>query len=58
MSLLQNETEDLVTQDSEKAKVLNPFFASALQARTALWNCRSQKPGEEWSKENAAMVRA
>lgn len=58
VSSLQNETEDLVTQDSEKAKVLNPFFASALQARTALWNCRSQKPGEEWSKENAAMVRA
>ena len=45
MSPLLNEMGDLVTQDMEKAEVLNAAVASALLARLAFRNPTSRRPG-------------
>lgn len=42
MSLLLNETEYLVTQDSEEAAVLNAFFASVFTSKSGLQQSQSQ----------------
>lgn len=41
MSLLLDETEYLVTQDSEKATILNAFFASVFTSKTGLQQSQS-----------------
>ena len=52
MGFLLNGTGDLVTNNMEKAKVLNAFFAPVFTGNTCLQN--SQVPetfGKVWSKE-------
>ena len=57
MGPLLNEMGDLVTQDMEKADVLNAFFASAFTSKTGLQE--SQVPatrGKGWIKDDVPLV--
>ncbi|GAB0208674.1 hypothetical protein GRJ2_003333100 [Grus japonensis] len=54
---LLNEAGDLVTQDMEKAEVLNTVFASVFTSKTSLQE--SQVPEtrqKDWSKEDVSLV--
>ncbi|GAB0185602.1 mitochondrial enolase superfamily member 1 [Grus japonensis] len=48
---LQNETGDLVTQDMEKAEVLNDFFTSVFTGKCGLTHTAQVTEGRDW--ENA-----
>ncbi|PKU28841.1 rna-directed dna polymerase from mobile element jockey-like [Limosa lapponica baueri] len=45
-----NDTGNLVTQDTEKAEVLNAAFASVFTSKTSLWKPKSQRPGAKARK--------
>ncbi|KAK4810486.1 hypothetical protein QYF61_004266 [Mycteria americana] len=57
VGLLLNETGDLVTQDTEKAEVLNAFFASVFTSKTGLQEYQAPETrGKAWSKEDVLFV--
>lgn len=54
---LLKETGDPVTQDSEKAKALNPFLASAFTSKTGLQELQVPEAWlKGWGKEDVPLV--
>ncbi|KAK4807033.1 hypothetical protein QYF61_000362 [Mycteria americana] len=54
---LLNEIGDLVTQDMEKAEVLNAAFASVFTSKTSLQESQAPEArGKVWSKEDVPLV--
>lgn len=53
---LLNGTGTLVTQDVEKAELLNAFFTSALTSNTSLQHSQAMETRGKWSKEVIPLV--
>lgn len=54
---LLNEAQNLVTQNTEKAEVLDPFFASVFDSKPGLQECHAPgTTGKVWSKKELPMV--
>ncbi|GAB0183106.1 mitochondrial enolase superfamily member 1 [Grus japonensis] len=57
VSPLQNETGDLVTQDMEKAEVLNDFFASVFTGKCLSHTAQvTEGKGRDWENEEPPTV--
>lgn len=57
MGPLLKETGDLVTQDIEKAEVMNAFFTSVITSKTSLQESEiPEMKGKGWSKEGLSLV--
>ena len=57
MGPLRKETGDLVTQDMEKAEVLNGFFASVFNGKCSSHTAQvTEGKGRDWEKEEPPTV--
>ena len=57
MGPLQKETGDLVTQDMEKAEVLNNFFASVFTGKGSSHTAQvTEDKGRDWESEELPTV--
>ena len=56
MGALLNGNRDLVTKDTEKAKIRYAFFASVFTGKTLPSAIPSPRPAGKWSKEDLPSV--
>lgn len=57
MGPLLNEMGDLVTQDMQKAEVLNTLFASVFPSKTSLQECQvPEMRGKAWSNDDVPLM--